>query len=420
MNSISNKNKLPYLYVFIVFCMTFNAVNYWPLFGISSICIFLGILLPILICPSFYRTKQFWLLVLYTIIVVLNNISGDEYFDNRNYMLNTFIGFYVSLSISYYVLTKNNIGLIHAIINTLFIVLLWTTIATAIFDYSYPGIVRMLHSAVVRGGNITNEANIQAYKFYYAMGLSSFSLPHALPLMIPPFVLGLKNKSLTKSRRIFSGVMLLCCLLLIYYSGAMGPLLVAIMILILSFIVHKGNVSSNLLKILFIAIIFIPFIVNDQNILAILEWADDLLGGEGYFHSKVIDIQDTIIYGEASGDIEGRQDLYSNSINTFIENPLNMIIGAQRGFGGHSVIIDRLASLGLVGFVPFVCLIIIQLKFLRKYIDSKYLVYYSLSIISGFMLLISKNYSGWNMWFFFFAALPFCVVFFSDDSFYKV
>lgn len=406
MRAESRGLKLSYLYVFIVFCLTLNAVKYWPLFGITSICFGIGIILPFIICPSFFSTRMFQFFSLYALVVLINHLLGDAYLSNRGSLLIGFVGFFASMSMSYYVFTNSDYKLMRAIIYTVLIVLLWTTVVTAYFDYLSPGIVRMVNSIVREGGVESNSFNS-----LYAAGLSSYYLPHAVPILITPFVIGIKNSSLTRKERIISAVMLVCCLLLVYFSGATGPLLVAIVILLLSFVVRKGSVRLNIFILVVGVLLVVPFILNEDLMLAALEWVDDLVGGEGYFHKKIMDFQDSIFYNEASGDIEVRSNLYDMTFDAIMSHP---IFGVLERHGGHSALFDRFASLGLVGFVPLIAIFVVQTQYIKKIISSQYHVYYYLSLVAAFLMLTFKNATGWGMWFFLFAAMPFLFVYYSN------
>ena len=402
--------ELPYLYIVTVFFLTFYAVKYWPIPGAITIASGIGILLPFLICRSFFRTRLFLLLILYALVVLLNFISGDKYFGNKNSLFLGFVGFFVSMSMTYYVFKNREYNLMRVIFYTLMIVLLWTTLATAYFDMTMPGVVRYAYGQQQLG---TSEVGMFNSMFFW--GMSSYALPHSLPILIPAFMLGLRNSSLTKKARVFSGIMAMCCLMLAYFSGATGPMLVSIMVLFMSLLIRKGRTSSNIIKLVVVMLILLPFILSNELLLAALEWVDGLLGGEGYFHYKVVDFQDSILYG-ASGDVEERQGLYGNSFEVLFANSLNLLIGVQEGQGGHSALLDRFASLGLVGFVPLICLFVAQFKYAIKHLSSEYLSYYYLGLFAAFMMLASKNVSGWNMWFFLFSALPFCIYIYSNSD----
>ncbi len=400
--------KIPYLYVFIVFCLTFSAVKYWPLIGITSICYAIGIALPILICRTFFNTPSFQCFIAYGLVVLLNFFAGDDYFSNANSLMIGFIGFYVSLSMSYYVFQNKDYDLLKKIVFTLLIVLLWTTVATAYFDISSPGLVRYAYGVVLRG-----DSEETMFNPMLALGLSSYALPHCLPVLIPPFVMGLRNKSLAKMQRALAVLALACCLMLVYFSGASGPLLVSFVIVLISFIVRKGSVSSNIAIFVLALLIVAPFLFNEELLLGVLDWFDGLVGVESYFHKKIGDIQDSIVYGDSSGDVEARGDLYSMTIAAILENP---IIGVQEGMGKHSALLDRFASLGLVGFIPLICLLVLQTKYTLRKLPSQIHIYYYVGLLAAFMMLISKNITGWGMWFFLFAAMPFLLVYYSNAS----
>ena len=403
--------ELPYLYIITVFFLTFNAVKFWPIPGAITIASGIGIVLPFFICRSFFKTNQFGYFLLYAVVVFLNHMLGDKYFSNTNSLFSGFIGFFVALPLTYYVFKNREYTLLRVIIYTLMVVLLWTTVATAFFDWQFPGLVRMVYSEASRG-----EGDLSYSNYLYAWGLSSYTLPHALPLLIPAFVLGIKNRSLEKRKRFLSGLMLLCCLGLTYFSGATGPVLVAIMILFMSLLLRKGDITTNIARLFSIAIIITPFIISDQFALMGLEWVDGLIGGEGYFHNKIMDFQYSILYDESSGSLEARVGLLGSSLDVFFDNPLNFLIGAKDGYGGHSALLDRLASLGIVGFIPFVCLLIVQFRFVSKYLVLQYRAYYFLGLFAAFMMMVSKNVSGWYIWFCLFTVLPFCIYFYSDTE----
>lgn len=394
--------ELPYLYIITVFFLTFNAVKYWPILGAATIASGIGIILPFFICHSFFQTKQLGYFLIYAIVVFLNFISGDSYFGNSNSLFLGFVGFFVSMSMAYYAFKSQEYNLMRVIIYTLIVVLLWTTLATAYFDMTSPGLVRYAYG-------LQQEGSDQAAMFYpmYFWGLSSYAFPHAVPVLIPPIIMGLRNSSLKMKRRLLSGVLAFCCLLLVYFSGATGPLLVSLMVLFMSLVIHEGRTSSNIIKLAVIILILSPFIFSKELLLSGLEWVDGLLGDEGYFHYKVVDFQDTLMYSDAAGDVEQRQGLYGSSLDVIFDNPLNIIFGAQEGYGGHSALLDRFASLGLVGFVPLICLFVAQFKFVLKFLHPRYRTFYYLGLFAAFMMLISKNVTGWNMWFIIFSALPF-------------
>ena len=405
MKSANSGFKLSYLYVFIVFCLTFNAVKYWPLFGIMSICYGIGIMLPFIICTGFFNTRMNKFFVFYAFVVLINHLLGDVYLSNRNSLLIGFVGFFVSMSMSYYIFTKGDYNLMRAIILTVLIVLLLNTIATAYFNFFIPGLVRYAYGVSQLGDKDFNSL--------YALGLSSYALPHAVPILIPPLVLGIKNSSLKTSQRIFTAIILVCCIMLVYFSGAVGPLLVALVILIMSFVIRRGSVRSNIVIIFLGFMMAVLFILSDNLMLNALGMFDDFIGREGYFHNKVVDFENSIIYGSASGDVENRGILYRTTINAIFEHPL---FGAQDGLGGHSALMDRFAALGLVGFIPFVAMLVSQISYVLKNLPSQIHIYYYMSLVAALVMLISKNIAGWSMWFFLFAALPFLLVYYSDAN----
>jgi hypothetical protein len=396
------KFTVPNLYLLVVFVMTFNAVQYWPIPGIVIISMAIGILLPFSTNKKFFSTNLVGWLFLYVLIVWLNNVAGDAYLSNTMMLLHSFMGLYVSFSLTYYVYEKGDVNLQQWVIFILIFILLWTTIATYIFDKEFPGIVRLLYRQKVKGG----DEVVVIPKFFYMMGLSSYSQPHALPILIPAFVMGLRNSNAKKLIRLAMAIGLVSCMMLLYFSGASGALTVGVMILICSLLVTKGSTTKNLFRLMFVLLLFLPFILEAPFVLGLLDWLDGLVGDESFFHVKIMDIEDTIIYGDASGDVEARQGKYDKTLDAIVDN---LMIGTNEGSGGHSALFDRLASLGLVGFIPLITMMILQIKYAVKHIDRQYLFYYYLGVLAAFLMITTKNIAGWDTWFFLFTALPFMV-----------
>lgn len=273
----------------------------------------------------------------------------------------------------------------------LFILLLIvTTVSSTIIDNIHPNIVREIQGYI----NI-NQAN--PYAPLYKYGLTSYAIPHAIPILIPPFVLVVKNRHAQILTRLFFVFLVVVCIQLTYVSGATTPFLLAIMITLLSFIVRKGTIKSNI-KIYFAFLIIGLVALNEEVIMSLLSGLDTIVGGEGDIHLRIIEIQDSISYGKAvdGSDLDSRQIRYNNSISAFFNN---ILLGAdKKSIGGHAFLLDVLGEYGLVGFIPFAIFLYTQIKTSLIIVADEYKSYYLLCVLAGLVVLGTKNMNIWPLW----------------------
>lgn len=406
MSLLQSNRKWGYLYLVTIFTLTFYGVWFWRIPMLHYFGMLIGLVLPIIVTPTFYKTKQFLLLVFYFVIVLFNFISGDSYFNTARRLIDEISALVIPMAIFYfYYITKDKKWQLW-VLGVTIVILVWVAIATYIFDSTMPGIVRTAHGQLQIG-----EENVSAFAGLYRLGMSNYILPHALPAIIPATVIVIKNKALRFILKVPFILLLASVALLSYCSGATGPLLVGLFVLIISFVAKPGKTSAFFVEVVVLSIVILPFLFNDELMLRLLEWIDNLLGNEGHFHYKVLMFQDTIMYNQAQGDIVQRQDLYRIGYEAFFSN---VFIGSQGNVGDHSALLNRLASLGLVGFIPYIALLIVQIKMILKQIPAKFRVYYYIGLIAAFFMLLSKGIATWEIFYFIFAFLPFTIKYASE------
>ena len=107
--------------------------------------------------------------------------------------------------------------------------------------------------------------------------------------------------------------------------------------------------------------------------------------------------------GKATGDLGGRMDKYSISMS-ILEG--SILIGSDMQTGEHSAILDRLACLGLIGWIPYIIYIIKNTLKQNKLLPKKVSAYYIIGASTAILMLLSKNMSDWDTWFMYFCLLP--------------
>lgn len=405
--NITRHNKVSFLYLITVFSLTFLGIIYWPGVGFSARYLgwALGIMLPAILVPTFFKQRFFAYFIAYAIVVYLNYMAKDAYFFNIKRVMDGFVTLYIPLGMTYYATRFRDKAWMRAVFLVAMFVIIWITIATALVDIQIPGAVRFIHTELQNG-----DAELSDYKHLYAMGLSNYLLPHALPIIIPIFAISLRQKEIPIKHKIVPIALLLCVISLLYFSGSTGPMIVGIGIFALSLWVKPGSIKSELTSIFIFCIFALPFLFSDDIMLYLLQTIDDLIGNKGYFHGKVVAFQDTILLGEASGSVDTRQNLYLADIEAFFNN---IIIGTEAK-GRHSVILAHLGSLGLVGFIPYIMILIEQIKMSVKITPQNYHIFYYLGNFAAFLMILTKGVTSWEVYFCWFTLLPCGIVFFEE------
>ena len=386
-----------YLYALMVFMVTFYGINFIFSPAIRYLFVIVATFLHI---QLFSRTKIFLVFLIYFLIVFMNFLLGDSFYHDLKRVLLNNMYLLASLSITYYLFTyqNNTPGIMKGILVAVVLAIIWHTIATAFLDIASPGIVRTVNQQIKMG-----EMDESVFAHLYSIGMTNYMFPHAIPIMISPLMLVIRSDRFVVKEKYIAIAILVCCLLLVYFSGATGPLLVSIVIIVAAFVVSETSTSANFAKLVFLFILIIPFLLNDELMLGVLDWIDDLVGSESHFHSKVVAFQESIYYDEAAGDVGERQDLYLKDIELFFNN---FLWGTQEDVGGHSVILLRMATLGIVGFLPLIGIIVLHVKYVKRYIDKKVKIYYYIGLVAAFIMLATKGVTTWEMIFFPVTVLP--------------
>jgi hypothetical protein len=131
---------------------------------------------------------------------------------------------------------------------------------------------------------------------------------------------------------------------------------------------------------------FIDFLLQLSNY-----FSDSEIGG------KISDISETIKFGQVSGHVETRDDLYNLSWNTFFEKPL---LGSFKygDAGGHAYFVDKLAYLGILGSLPLFIFFFFQFNMIYKRISEEGKMFFLLSVLLFIILGFTKNIDGIEYW----------------------
>ena len=387
--SLFNKKVLSSFIPFIILIFTWSFIGGWiSLFSRYWLWVTVGASLVVLLAPSFFSSKQFFFLAVYSFVIICNLFLGDQYFSSAVTVLFEILLLVFSSGLCYYLSNQNNENSLR---KRLFIigafVIVFTSIGTFLADRIYPGIVRDL---VVYANNGISCAP------YYRMGVCEYNMPHALPILIPPFVMWVRKKNMKLVVKLLCLCVLAFLLLLVYTSGATTPLILSFFALVCSLLANpKRNIKTNIAILVIVTLIALPAL-NDGVQLRIVHHLKEVLPEDNANQSKLRDFETAIVFGETTGDLGAREDLYSASISTFLDN---IFFGSSSGgTGGHSIILDRLGALGLVGTIPYLLFIWLLIRSTIMRIPKTNRFYYLIGTICFIATLATKNIGGIWMW----------------------
>ena len=215
--------------IFFIIVLTFTpVVGYFPIFRNKWIFLLLGIALLSMSNTKFYISRAFFCLVFSALIMLLNVYSEDKYF-NMNMVLAEIATLVFVAMMAMYAVNKGKPLFLKWCIMTFFLIVAVETIATFILDLLIPGALRALTSDSIKTGE-----RLDLLYPYFQLGMSNYMLPHAMPMLIPPLVMGFRERSHPVLMRVWSLIFLLLALELIWLSGVMTAFLMAILFLLLS------------------------------------------------------------------------------------------------------------------------------------------------------------------------------------------
>ena len=185
-----------------------------------------------------------------------------------------------------------------------------------------------------------------------------------------------------------------------------------ILLLIFAYVIYKTEITTSFIMMIFMLGFTITFHRNNFSkimITTIIIFCILLISYETGLLLKIVDIMQTATLGSSagnkwagfynlmtgnstSGDLNVRKYCRQLSINCFFRNPL---FGSP-GVGGHSILLDRLGSMGLLGFIPYVMMLTTNItSWYSKMSDKKSRIFYIGSLIIFFVFLYIKGlFSG--------------------------
>lgn len=370
----------------VILINTWSFLGGWvTLFARTWIWLAFGVVALIFVAPSFFKTKAFLAIVSYFIIVILNFILGDNYYQSWTDVFFEFLSLSFYGGVSYYLLNKSSEQVCNMILYSILFIIVFTSIATFIVDLANPDIVRIAATDYMSGRGASP---------YYRLGVCDYSMPHALPILIPPIVMWLKKKDLKTFVRLLVMALLLFVLLLVWTSGTTTPLLLAFFALVSSLFTSQRFSTKKNIRVLAVVSLLTFLLSSDTLQLNIIHYLEQVIPTDNSNYWKLQNFEDNIIYGaESAGDLTARKNLYEQSFTAFINSPI-LGVNDRNEIGGHSIILDRLAMFGIVGIAPYILFFIMMFRDMYCCTVSKKRIFIILGIFSFVAMVFLKNILG--------------------------
>lgn len=329
--------------------------------------------------------------VIYSFVVFLNFITGDGYFTSiGNVLLEVVMAIYCILISRYICFEKQKVIIKLTTLLTIAIVAV-TCLLTIRMIMVIPEIVRQIVVILNRAGGEV------AVLEFYRLGVCEYSFPHALPILIPPLVLWILNPE-KKILRLVAIPLLALIFYFLYLCDVGTPLFVGGFALIGSFLVSTKSLKRSIYRVVIVTMLTAPFL-NKAIMLSSLETVENMIVEDNLIKKKIVDIEASIRYDKTEGAADDRATLYDKSIDGFTKSPLWGTNDAQI-IGGHSALLDRFCTLGLLGAIPFVLLLYFHLKFIFVHLPEKTKSFYLLSAIAFILIIAGKNMNNIYTWIF--------------------
>ncbi|MFC2096249.1 hypothetical protein ACFLQ3_00950 [Bacteroidota bacterium] len=331
---------------------------------------------------------------------ILWRFTDDWY---KNSLTSDFRSLLFSLSI--YVYLKNNKYLFewNKLAKIGFVFFLITGFMTIIATAISPLIVRASYSSI--------RESIEDYNLIIRLGFGSYGYMTALVVLLPILVYFTKQKKQTwLSNRILI-IIIIFLYIVTLRAQIFANILIASVILILSFVgAKKFSITFFSMVVLTIIIFIIPINTWVESI----NFLSNKFEPNGIIHYKLNDmaifIQDPVLEGTTGAGSRGLR--YVELFNVFIKkpflgdasyyNPFNK----ELALGGHLYWMSRLTLLGIGGFMAYLTIIAIIFKNVLSMFDSEFKYYYLLSILSVILLGLLKNIIWLELWLILLIIIP--------------
>lgn len=249
--------------------------------------------------------------------------------------------------------------------------------------------------------SLRDAVSLEMYQNIKMPGIPSYTLLHAYLIILSAILYGIVT--LKSIKRVLLLAVLILLLYIIYNSQITTSLVVAFALLVIGILYDNANIKKTIFRISIVGTILL-LLFPTGIFLQVLDSLVETFEGTAA-ESKMEDFRTIFITGNItdSSNITGRSSLHGISLKAFADN---IFIGSYP-VGGHSNLLDRLGGLGLLGFIPYLMILVSQMKMNLSFIKCREeKMYYFMGLFASFTLLALKGLFGQEGWLFMMVLLP--------------
>lgn len=396
MKSLSFNGIKQLLLLIVVFALSFQVIPAWvPVLRKEWLLLLVAsFLLVVTHSKTIGQEKIFAVWIIYTLVVFFKATIKVPMFPNYPIAVYEVLLMFFSAFLPLTILSSNNQKFMRIVLIGSFLFLLVETIGSFFVLKLYPGAIRNMYAFIQEEGT---SAGYELYRF----GLADYGFCHGLPVLVPPLFYLLKSND-GKKIKLLSIIALVLCVFLVWMSESTTALLLVFVMVALGFFTRESKNNKN--SVVIFLVLILPLLISDTIQLNVLDAIGSIVGRDSESGAKLMELEHSIAHNEQTGDLESRMDKYTTSIEMFLTSP---IWGTSGLHGRHSALLDRLAVLGLLGFVPLILFFVEYFKKIYHIIPSESKVFFLEALFAGIVILLSKSMWLWSVFFVFFIVMPF-------------
>lgn len=358
-------------------CSAFFFIFFTPIRAFVSGGEALAMLIPtatIFVFDKMFLKPRTYLFLLVVAIIALLGLSGVPYFKG-------WIPDVITLSFGYFglehYLQKRDLFYAKWVLRVTYITLVGLVAISLPQFIAMPNLTRLMTAA----------ANDPTIEFDYYWAVNYFTV-HLIPTAsIPLFVCFKEAKS--RKNKIIYGISAGLMTVIMFFADATTPLILMAIIFAFFWIYNsKHNASVNFVKVLFVAFLLLPFL-NKTMMVSMLKAVKPVFVGSSTY-KKIDQMCYYVEHGESYGDMDEREKLYNITIDAIVANPLSPEMNKDK-IGRHSQLLDHIAAMGIVLFIPYALFLYNRYKRPFKYL-SRYKIYHIVSFLSFMIMTLAKGY----------------------------
>jgi len=384
-----------YKYITVIFLIFQLFPPIWLYIPISeSLVLAIFVAITIMLFPDLLVSKSIMFLLIYTLITFIKFLNGNAFFTPINNVVVPFLNVSSALLMTIYAFKYPNISYIKTIIITTFVLL---TIMTII---SIPQLI--VYPNIIRGASIFAAKSDNVIVYYWVIGYGTI---HGLVAIFVPLVFLLK-KTFRKNKWTFLlwGIETVLLFYIVFAANATTALLISTLAIIAGLIINFTNFTlNNVTKLVLFGVICI-LLFNKTTIHSLLDIVQPHFSESSSNYVKIIEMKNYLTYGYTYGDLGVRESLYKRSFSLFCESPFLGTTKPEQ-ISLHSYILDRLAAVGIILFIPLFLIFASHIKFVYKRLNQTKVVY-AISCCCYLLMLYLKNDFGTGTFLFAFSILP--------------